>query len=124
MKNTVSPRLLVVEDDIMSYKLIQAHMRKTRYELIHAKNGLEAVEFHSKEQPIDAIIMDLQLPGMNGLDATKQIRKADNEVLIIAATANVSADDKIACAEAGCSYHLHKPINFPALLNLLNKHIS
>jgi CheY-like chemotaxis protein len=120
-----NPMLLVVEDDLMSFKLIEAHMKKTRFDLIHAKNGLEAVElFSSAEHPIDAIIMDLQLPAMSGLDATKAIRKLDGDILIIAVTANVTADDKIACEEAGCSYHLSKPLNFPVLLSLLDKHIT
>lgn len=117
-------RLLIVEDDIMSFKLVQAHMRRTSFEIIHAKDGYSAIELYNNEQPISAIVMDLQLPGMDGLEATREIRKTDQDVLIIAATANVSTDDKIASEEAGCNYHLTKPINFPALMNLLNKHLD
>lgn len=117
-------KVLVVEDDLMSFKLIQAHMKRTDYEVLHARDGLSAVEIFAAEENIGAIIMDLQLPGMNGLEATKEIRKLNNAVPIIAATANVSADDRIASEEAGCTYHLTKPINFPALMGILKKHMD
>lgn len=114
---------MVVEDNFMSFKLIEAHCRRSNLEILHAADGFSAIELFKSHPEIKVILMDIQLPGMNGLDVTRTIREFDKEIPIIAATANVFEDDKIACEEAGCSYYITKPINFPELFELLRGYL-
>ncbi len=117
-------KILVVEDNFMSYKLIEAHFRKYNLNILHAADGLSALEIFHAENDLALILMDLQLPGMNGLEVTKSIRKLDAVIPIIAATANVFEDDRLACTDAGCNDFITKPINFPGLFRLLEKYLA
>jgi CheY-like chemotaxis protein len=117
-------KILVVEDNFMSYKLIEAHCRRSNLEVLHAQDGFAAIDLYKSNPEIQVILMDIQLPGMNGLDVTRNIREFDKDVPIIAATANVFEDDRIACEEAGCTYYITKPINFPELFELLGEYIT
>lgn len=117
-------KILVVEDNFMSYKLLEAHFSRSNLEIVHATDGLQAMELFKSHPDISLILMDIQLPGMSGLEVTKDIRKINTEVPIIAATANVFEDDKAACLDAGCTDFVTKPINFPVLLELLDKRLS
>ncbi len=124
MKVFEGQKILVVEDNFMSFKLIEAYFRRSNLVLIHAKDGLEALSVFKGDPYIELILMDVQLPGMNGLDVTKAIREFNKDIIVIAATANVFEDDKIACIEAGCNHYITKPINFPKLFDLLEKHLN
>jgi CheY-like chemotaxis protein len=115
--------ILVVEDNQMSYKLIEAYLRNTNLEILHAIDGPSAIELFHNNPCIDLILMDIQLPGMNGLEVTKYIKKQNADIPVIAATANVFVDDKIACMEAGCDSFITKPLDFQELFNLLEKHL-
>jgi len=117
-------KILVVEDNFMSYKLLEAHFNRSNLEIVYASDGLQAIELFKSHPDISLILMDIQLPGMSGLEVTKDIRKINTEVPIIAATANVFEDDKAACLEAGCTDFVTKPINFPILFELLDKRLS
>jgi len=114
----------VVEDNFMSYKLLEAHFNRSNLEIVYASDGLQAIELFKSHPDISLILMDIQLPGMSGLEVTKDIRKINTEVPIIAATANVFEDDKAACLEAGCTDFVTKPINFPILFELMDKRLS
>lgn len=116
-------KILVVEDNFMSYKLIEAHFKRSNLEILHAMDGFAALEIFKTTPEIELILMDIQLPGMSGLEVTKTIREFNKEVPIIAATANVFEDDKIACEQAGCSNYITKPINFPDLFELLEQYL-
>jgi CheY-like chemotaxis protein len=117
-------KILVVEDNFMSFKLLEAHFRRANLKIVHAADGLMALELFRKHPDVDLILMDIQLPGMSGIEATKAIREINTEVPIIAATANVFDDDKTACMDAGCNDFVTKPINFPSLLELLDQILS
>jgi len=124
MKVFSGQKILVVEDNFMSYKLLEAHFNRSNLEIVYASDGLQAIELFKSHPDISLILMDIQLPGMSGLEVTKDIRKINTEVPIIAATANVFEDDKAACLEAGCTDFVTKPINFPILFELLDKRLS
>lgn len=117
-------KILVVEDNFISFKLVEAYLSRRNLELIHATTGLQALELYKKNPEIGLILMDIQLPGMNGLDTTKKIREFDTEVPVIAATANVFDDDRIACSNAGCTDFVSKPINFDKLIEMLHKYLG
>jgi len=116
-------KILVVEDNFMSYKLIEAHFSRKNLGLVHASDGVSALRLFEKEKDIVLVLMDIQLPGMSGLEVTKAIREIDPQIPVIAATANVFDDDKIACFQAGCNEYISKPIDFPGLFRLLEKHL-
>lgn len=117
-------KILVVEDNFMSFKLLEAHLRRSNLDIVHASDGLVALDLFKNHPDVDLILMDIQLPGMSGLEVTRAIREINTEVPIIAATANVFDDDKTACLEAGCTDFVTKPINFPILFELLDKRLT
>ena len=117
-------KVLVVEDNIMSFKLMDAHFRRSNLNIVHAKDGIEALDVFKNDPEIVLILMDIQLPGMNGLEVTKAIREFNEDIPIIAATANAFEDDQIACFNAGCDHFISKPINFVELFDLLDKYLN
>ena len=74
MKKYAGGKILVVEDNIMSYKLFSAYFRNTNLELVHAEDGQEAIDKFKEHQDISVILLDIQLPILNGLEVTRQIR--------------------------------------------------
>jgi CheY-like chemotaxis protein len=117
-------KILVVEDNFMSYKLMEAHFKRANLTILHAEDGLTALNLYKSNPDIELILMDIQLPGMNGLDVTRNIRKINSKVPVIATTGNAFEDDRIACLEAGCTYYFTKPINFSDLYRILDKHFN
>ena len=105
-------RILVVEDNETNMYLIKFILEKNGYEVIEAKEGVVGVELAIKEKP-DLVIMDIQLPDINGLEATKRIRasEADSEIPIVALTSFAMAGDKERALAAGCTGYIEKPIN-------------
>jgi CheY-like chemotaxis protein len=124
MKKFKGGKILVVEDNIMSYKLFTAYFKNSNLELLHAEDGQEAVNAFKEHPDVDLILMDIQLPVLNGLEVTKQIRKLNSIVPIIATTANVFEDEKEACRTAGCNHFISKPINFIELFDVLDKYLD
>ncbi len=117
-------KILVVEDNQISYKLIEAHLKRKNLQLIHATDGYEAIEKFKSTPGIDLVLMDIQLPSISGLEATREIRKTNQVVPIVATTANVFNEDKVACEEAGCSYFISKPINFTELIEIMKQYLQ
>ena len=105
-------RILVVEDNETNMYLIRFILRKSGHEVIEARTGEEGVERATKEK-LDLVIMDIQLPGIDGLEATKRIRVslANEELPIIALTSYAMAGDKEKALAAGCTGYIEKPIN-------------
>lgn len=97
-------------------------------EIIVARNGLESVELfeQSESDSFDVILMDVMMPVMDGLTATKRIRKLKRKdartVPVIAMTANVFNEDIIAAKEAGMNEHIAKPLDFDKLIHTLAKY--
>lgn len=112
--------ILVAEDISSNYLLISAMLGK-QYRLLHAVNGREAVEIHRKH-PVDVLLMDMKMPVMDGLAATKEIRKFDSKLPIIALSAYAFESDRLAALEAGCNEYLVKPIDREKLMAVLHKY--
>ena len=117
-------KILIVEDNFMSYKLLEVHFTRANMDLLHASDGLSAMDIFKSNPDIELVLMDIQLPGMSGLDVTKSIRKINSEIPVIATTGNVFEDDKTACLEAGCTHYFAKPINFPEIFKVFDKYLS
>ncbi|SNR56631.1 PAS domain S-box protein [Lutibacter flavus] len=114
-------KILVVEDDEMSSMLLEIILKDIAEEILVVRNGLDAVEICKTNPDIDLILIDIQLPIMDGLTATKKIRKFNKRVNIIAQTAFGMSDDKDKALEVGCDYFMPKPINKNKLLKLVSQ---
>jgi CheY-like chemotaxis protein len=113
--------VLIVEDDVRNVFALSSVLEPRGLKTIIARNGREALDMLAKHDRIDIVLMDVMMPEMNGIDATKEIRKKDKfkALPIIALTAKAMADDRQACLDAGASDYLSKPIDVDMLLSLL-----
>ncbi len=118
-----SLRLLVAEDNPINQKVIMMMLKKLGYESDLAVNGCEAMERHA-ETPYDLILMDMQMPEMDGLETTRRIRELDKTVIIIALTANALPEDEQACMAAGMNGFLAKPVKADVLQKNLIRYTS
>lgn len=107
------PRVLVAEDNPSNYKLVEVILRNT-YELVHAENGQEAVELYKGCRP-DVVLMDINMPVMDGYEALKQIRKFDPSAIVIALTAYAFETDRQRMQAAGFNQCLSKPLRIEDL---------
>jgi PAS domain S-box-containing protein len=115
---------LIAEDDKFSYKFLEGFLKQTKADVIRAADGSEAVEICKNNRNIDLILMDIQMPEMNGLVATEEIKKFNKEVPIIAQTANALNEEKQRCLEAGCVDFVTKPVNITELYAKIDKWLS
>jgi PAS domain S-box-containing protein len=112
---------LVAEDDKFSYKFLEGFLKQTKAEVIRASDGREAVEMCRNNPDIDLVLMDIQMPEMNGLTATEEIKKFNSSLPIIAQTANAINEERLRCMEAGCDDFITKPVNINELYDKINK---
>lgn len=117
-------KIMIVEDDETSAKLLQLNVESIAKELIVACNGLEAVEKCRQNSDVELILMDMKMPVMDGFEATKQIRLFNKEVIIIAQTAYTLTGDREKALEAGCNNYLSKPIRKDQLLTVMKKYFQ
>lgn len=117
-----SGNVLVAEDNPSNQKLIAILLQRMGLEVSAAGDGLEAVE-HCCKQTFDIILMDMQMPNLNGYDATRQLRSQGVKTPIIAVTANAMAGDEQKCMDVGCDGYLSKPIDRDKLEELINQHL-
>jgi PAS domain S-box len=110
--------ILVVEDETSNFDLIKALLRHTSAEILHANNGKEAVEL-ALNNPVDIVLMDIQMPVMNGYDATATIKKEKPDLPVIAQTAYAMANEKEQILKAGCDAYLVKPLDKIVLLDTI-----
>jgi PAS domain S-box-containing protein len=108
--------ILIVEDDDMNTKFLRIILSKTKAKLFYSDNGPEAVEM-AKNTKFDLILMDIQIPLLNGYEATRLIKSANPSTIIIAQTAHAMLDERTHCLDAGCDDYLAKPINRKELLS-------
>ena len=117
-------KILIAEDDKTSEILIVMNVEKYSKKIINVETGLEAIEACRSNPDIDLILMDLQMPEMGGYEATRQIRKFNKDVIIIAETAFALSDDREKAIAAGCNDYISKPINTMLLKELIEKYFK
>lgn len=114
-------RVLVAEDNLINQKLILRILDKLGYKPDMAQNGIEVLQMMNKVN-YDVILMDVQMPKMDGLEATEKIRKLNiTQPFIIAMTANAMAEDKDTCLQSGMDDYIAKPMKLEELVNLIKK---
>lgn len=115
-------KILIADDDAISRKLIVKSVNEFGREIIEAKNGLEAVEKFKENSDVDLILMDVQMPVMNGYDAIKEIRKLNKDITIITQSAFGLTGDREKAISAGSNDYITKPIDKNELVLLLSKY--
>jgi CheY-like chemotaxis protein len=124
--NWTGKTILVVEDSRMAFDLIAKMFGKTGARFILEPDGQKAVERCKKDASIDVVLMDIQLPVMDGYEATRRIKKMIPDLPVIAQTANAMAGDRKKALEAGCDEYIAKPIDREEmgekLARFLNRH--
>lgn len=113
-------QLLVVEDNLVNQKVAVRLLEKKGYLVDAANNGQEAVDC-CLAKTYDLVLMDCQMPVMNGFEASRAIREIAGNMPIIALTGDVMAEDKARCLAAGMNDVTHKPINFSELNLIIQK---
>jgi signal transduction histidine kinase len=116
--------VLIVEDDEVNFRFLEAVLQKTEAQIIHAIDGLQAVELCNSISQIDLVLMDIKMPELNGFDATKQIKSKRKDLPIIAQTAFSLIEDKNKCFKAGCDDYISKPIDIDLLYRKIARFFS
>ena len=117
------PRVLVVEDCEDNQFLIGLHLQMNRISFACANNGQEAVNRAQLEE-FDLILMDLQMPQMDGVQAVRILRERGFQKPILALTGNVGLTERDHCLRAGFDDHLPKPIDFQKLVQIVKEHLK
>lgn len=117
-------KILIAEDEEISALLITEMLQDISDRPLYAKTGIEAIEICRDNPDLDLVLMDIQMPEMNGDEATKRIREFNSDVIIIAQTAYAISGDKEKSIQAGCDDHISKPINREKLVYVIESHLN
>jgi CheY-like chemotaxis protein len=117
-------KVLVVEDNEQNRYLIEYMLEKRGYTVVIALSGAEAIAMAVREKP-DLILMDIQLPDLDGLEVTRRIRESEayGKIPIVAVTSFAMAGDRKRAIEAGCTGYIEKPINPKTFLDEIGKYV-
>ncbi len=115
--------ILVVEDNVSNFEFIKAMLSKTRAKIFWAETGIRAVELFKRRKQINFVLMDMQIPEMDGYEATRIMKKIKPDIPVIAQTAYAMSQDREKALEAGCDDYISKPIKPLDLLNLMAKYL-
>jgi two-component system cell cycle response regulator DivK len=118
-------RILYIEDNFQNKRLVRKILTAKGFDVLEADDGLTGVEMATNEHP-DLILMDISLPGIDGVEATQRIKAYGNttDIPIIALTANAMRGDRERFIAAGCDDYLPKPISTVDLINMINRYLS
>ena len=114
----ISQKILIVEDNADLTRILELHLRHLGYETLPARNGKQALDLASSEQP-DLITLDISLPDMDGLEVARSIRQntKTQDIPILAVTARFLPEDRAQCIQGGCNDYISKPFTFSHLAN-------
>ena len=119
-----NPNILIAEDVESNFLYLKAVLSKLNANIFWAKNGLEVLDICDKEEVIDLVLMDLQMPEMNGYEATQILKKKYPHLPVVAQTAFAMSDDREKALAAGCDDYLAKPIKSKDLLTITEKFLK
>lgn len=116
-------KILMAEDDLFSSRFMVELLKLTGAELVCCSTGAEALDAFVSNDKYDLVLMDIQLPDRNGLDLTREFKKINAAVPVIAQTAYAMAGDNIKCLQAGCDDYVSKPLKISDLLYKINRYL-
>lgn len=121
----MSKCILIVEDQEDNRRILRDLLTSKGYKILEAMTGLEGVEMAEKFSP-DLILMDIQLPGLDGYEATRRIKKNSDlkDIPVIAVTSYALSGDEIKAREAGCDGYVSKPFSPKALLQMVREFLN
>lgn len=117
-------RILVVEDDPMSYKLLEKILTASGAEVVHAENGKVAVNFVKSSNDFDLVLMDIRMPVMDGIEATKLIKEYNSALPVIVQTAFTMYEEEMQARAAGCDDFISKPVRKDQLFVSILEHVK
>jgi CheY-like chemotaxis protein len=123
LRSWANKTILIVEDDEVSNEFFEEVLKPTKVKLLFAKEGKAAIQICKDNPDIDIILMDIQLPVMNGQEAADEIRKINRDIIMIAQTAYALSDDREKYLSSGFDDYISKPITPSTLLELIDKYI-
>ncbi len=116
--------ILIAEDIVLNYRLLEIVLRKTKAKIIWVENGKDAVTMCKENPNIDMVLMDIQMPILDGYSATRQIKKNNPNLPIIAQTAFAMASEAKKIIQAGCNDYVSKPINSQVLIEKMKSYLN
>ena len=116
-------KILIAEDEAYNFIFLDKILKRASARVFWAKNGKETVEIVKKQPDIDLILMDIKMPAMSGLEATREIRSFNKGVVIIAQTAYAMDEDRHNCLLSGCNDYISKPIDIGKLYMIVEKYL-
>lgn len=116
--------ILIVEDNETSNIYFEAALRKTKATLIWAKNGFDAVEIVKNNQQINLILMDINMPKMDGIEATRIVKTLYPHIIVVVQTAFILSGEERMCQDAGCDEFITKPIRLRYLLDTIDRYLA
>ncbi|NJK86839.1 MAG: response regulator [Bacteroidales bacterium] len=117
-------RILIVEDDKASLTFMKVLFNVTDAEIVIVQSGHEAINLYMNDKNFDLILMDIQLPDINGLEVTKVIKGMNKHVPVIAQTAYAMYGDENKCFKAGCDDYISKPIEISDLFYKMDRFLT
>jgi signal transduction histidine kinase/CheY-like chemotaxis protein len=121
--NWESKTILVAEDEELNFKVLDSYLSKTNARILRASDGAKAVEMCMHEK-VDLVLMDIQMPNMDGYEATLAIKKLNKDVPVIAQTSFAMTNEKDMCMHAGCDDFITKPLDLDSLLAKISQYIQ
>ena len=115
--------ILIAEDEIVNYMFLEVLFEETGAILKHAADGRQAIDAVKSNPDISIVLMDIKMPNINGLDATRQIKSIRPQLPIIAQTAYAMQDDEYKALQAGCNDYISKPIDANKLISMMKKYL-
>ena len=116
--------ILIAEDEDSNFLLLTHILMRSNLRILHARDGLEAINLCNAHPEIQLVLMDINMPNMNGYEATKKIKASKPEIPVIAVTAFAMSGDREKSLIQGCDEYLEKPIKQQHLFTLLRKFMS
>ncbi|HYW94976.1 MAG TPA: response regulator [Bacteroidales bacterium] len=113
-------KILVVEDDPVSTEFLKEVLTALKMKMLHSSSGEEAVRLCADDHSIDMVLMDIRLTGIDGYQATREIKSSNPRLPVVAQTAYALQGDKEKAIEAGCDAYISKPIRISKLMEIFN----
>jgi len=119
--NWENKTIVVVDDTEINFVLIKTQLRKTNANIVWLTNGQEAIDYIQEKKKVDLVLMDIRMPVLDGIQATKRIKKMAPDIPVVIQTASVIGDAYEDIAKSSCDDTIFKPIIATKLIEIINK---